>query len=202
MIESRRMNALNNRGAAGSERWSEMVVLDPEKSFDMKNMNTGSTRSYNTRSANVKDFNYGQKATTRAYTAGQFWGSKQSAFSDQRFATRAARSSGNYEIPNATKKADTKTSATKDAREANLAMAVRTLPDGSRQYLGKESKKFKTSVDPNEAANWRGADGMVTTGGEMGESTRGRRYVTPVDRFGQMKELSIEDLRELLNKNK
>ncbi len=202
MVESQRMNALNNRGAAGTERWSEMLVLDPDKSFDMKNTNTGSKRSYNTGSANVKDFNYVQKVTTKSYKAGQFWGSKQSAFGDQRFATRAARTGGNYEIPNATKRADTKTAATKEAREADLAVAVRTLPDGSRQYLGKEKKKMETPVDPKEAANWRGASGMVTTGGEIGASTGGRRYITPVERIGQMKELSIEDLRELLNKNK
>ena len=196
------MNALNNVGAAGSERWSEMVVLDPDKSFNMKNMSTGSSRTFNTGNANVKEFNYEQKVTTKPYASRGFWGAKQSAFSDQRFATRAAQTSGNYEIPNATKKADTKTAATKEAREADLAMAVRTLPDGSRQYLGKEKDKMKTPVDPKEAANWRGASAMITTGGEVGPSVKGRRYVTPVEQYGQMKEISVEELRELLNKNK
>ena len=189
-------------GRVQSNRWAEVDVVDPDKAFNLKNMTTGSTRTFNTGSANVKDFNYEQKMTTKSYNAGRFWGAKQSAFSDQRFATRAARTSGNYEIPNATKKADTKTAATKEAREASLAMAVRTLPDGSRQYLGKEKKKMETPVDPKEAANWRGAGAMVTTGGEIGPSTGGRRYITPVERFGQMKEIRIEDLRELLNKNK
>ena len=123
----------------------------------------GSTKSYSTGSANVKDFNYMQKVTTKPYASRGFWGAKQSAFADQRFATRAARTTGNYEIPNATKAADTKTAATKQARESDLAMAVRTLPDGSRQYLGKEKKKMETPVDPKEAANWRGASAMVTT---------------------------------------
>lgn len=189
-------------GDVSSQRGAEMLVVDPDKSFNLKSMTTGSSRTFNTGSANVKEFNYVQKVTTKSYKAGGFWGSKQSAFSDQRFAARAARTSGNYEIPNATKKADTKTAATKEAREANLAMTVQTLPDGSRQYLGKEAKKLKTPVDPKEAANWRGANAMVTTGGDMGQSTGGRKYITPVERYGQMKEISIEELRELLNKNK
>ena len=189
-------------GDAGSGRGAEILVLDKYKAFNLASAVTGSSRTYKTGSAQMKDFNYEQKVTTRSYGTRGFWGSKQSAFSDQRFATRAARTTGNYEIPNATKKADTKTAATKEAREANLAVAVRTLPDGSRQYLGKEKKKMETPVDPKEAANWRGAGAMVTTGGEIGPSTGGRRYITPVERFGQMKEITIEELRELLNKNK
>ena len=189
-------------GDTHSERGAEILVLDKYKAFNLAGAVTGSTRSYKTGSAQMKDFNYEQKVTTKSYAARGFWGSKQSAFSDQRFATRAARTTGNYEIPNATKKADTKTAATKEAREANLAMTVRTLPDGSRQYLGKEKKKMETPVDPKEAANWRGASAMVTTGGEIGPSTGGRRYITPVERFGQMKEITVEELRELLNKNK
>ena len=186
----------------GTERWSEMVILDPDKSFNMKSMNTGSSRTFNTGSANVKEFNYEQKVTTKSFDSRGFWGAKQSAFSDQRFATRAARTSGNYEIPNASKKADTRTAATKEAREANMAMTVRTLPDGSRQFLGKEKKKMETPVDPKEAANWRGASAMVTTGGEIGPSSGRRRYITPTEQYGQMKEISIEELRDLLNKNK
>ena len=162
----------------------------------------GSTRSYGTGSANVKEFNYEQKVRTKSYAARDFWGSKPSGFTDQRFATRAARTSGNYEIPGATKKAETKTAATKAAREADLAMKVRTLSDGSRQYLGKEKKKMETPLDPREAAKWQGSSGMVTAGGEIGASAGGRKYVTPVEQYGQMKEISIQDLRELLNKNK
>ena len=189
-------------GDAGSDRGAELLVVDKYKAFNLGAAVTGSSRSYRTGSAQMKDFNFEQKVTTKSYASRGFWGAKQSAFSDQRYATRAARTTGNYEIPNASKKADTKTAATKDAREATMAMAVRTLPDGSRQYLGKEKDRMKTPLDPKEAANWRNASAMVTTGGEIGPSTAGRRYVTPVERYGQMKEISIADLRELLNKNK
>ncbi len=201
VVESRRMRALDY-GDAGSERGAELLVVDKYKAFNLGAAVTGSSRSYKTGSAQMKDFNFEQKVTTKAYNSRGFWGAKQSAFSDQRFATRAARTTGNYEIPNATKKADTRTAAVKEAREANMAMAVRTLPDGSRQYLGKEKKKMETPVDPKEAANWRGASAIVTTGGEIGPSSGRRRYITPTEQYGQMKEISIAELRELLNKNK
>ena len=189
-------------GRAGSDRGAELLVLDKYKDFNMGSLRTGQSKTFNTGSAYVKDFNYEQKTRTGSYGTRGFWGSKESAYSGQRYATRAARTSGNYLIPNADKKADTKTAATKEAREADMAMAVRTLPDGSRQYLGKEKKKMETPVDPKEAANWRGASATVTTGGDIGPSTGRRKYINPVERIGQMKELSIEDLRDLLNKNK
>ena len=195
------MSALNT-GAAVSDREAELLVVDKYKAFNLGSTVKGSSRSYGTGSANVKEFNYEQKVRTKSYAARDFWGAKPSAFTDQRFATRAARTSGNYEIPGATKKAETKTASTKAAREADLAMEVRTLSDGSRQYLGKEKKKMETPLDPREAAKWQGSSGMATAGGEIGESTGGRKYVTPVEQFGQMKEISIQDLRELLNKNK
>ena len=199
VVESRRMSELNY---AGSERGAELLVVDKYKAFNLDSTVKGSTRSYGTGSANVKAFNYEQKVTTKSFASRGFWGAKPSAFTEQRFATRAARTSANYEIPGATKKADTKTAPTKEAREADLAMAVRTLADGSRQYLGKEKKKMETPIDPREAARWQGASAMATTGGEIGASTGGRRYVTPAEQYGQMKEISIPDLRELLNKNK
>ena len=161
-------------GDVASKRGAEMLVVDPEKTFNLGNAATGSTRSFNTGTARVKDFNYEQKITTKSYGARGFWGAKQSAFGDQRFATRAARTTGNYEIPNAAKKADTKTAATKDAREANKTLATRDMPGGDRQYLGKEADKMKKSLDPNARVGWS----------------------------GDLKEMSVEDLRDLLNKSK
>ena len=201
VVESRRMKALDY-GDANSERGAELLVVDKYKAFNLDSAVTGSTRSYGTGSANVKDFNYTQNVRTKSYAARDFWGAKPSAFTEQRFATRAARTSGTHEIPGVTKKAETRTAATKEAREADLAMQVRTLSDGSRQYLGKEKKKMETPLDPREAAKWQGSSGTVTEGGEIGAGTGGRKYITPVEQFGQMKEISVQDLRELLNKNK
>ena len=173
VVESQKMRALNY-GDVGSQRGAEMLIVDPEKTFNVGNASTGSTRSFNTGKARVKEFNYEQKITTKSYGARAFWGAKQSAFSDQRFATRAARTTGNYEIPNAAKIADTRTAATKDAREASKTLATRDLPDGNRQYLGKEADKMKKPLDQNARVGWS----------------------------GDLKEMSIEDLRDLLNKNK
>ena len=161
-------------GYVASQRGAEMLVVDPEKSFNLANITAGSTKSYGTGTAYVKDFNYEQKVRTGSYGTRGFWGSKPSAFSDQRYATREARTNGNYVIPNATKKADTKTAAVKAARESNKTLATRDVPDGSRQFLGKESERMNRTVDPNKPLGWE----------------------------GDLKEMSIEDLRGLLNKNK
>ena len=167
------MREIDN-GRAGSERGAELLVLDKHKNFDMGSMRTGQSKTFNTGSAYVKDFNYVQKTTTGSYGTRSFWGSKQSAFAGQRYATGEARTSGNYVIPNATKKADTKTAAVKAARESNKTLAVRDVPDANRPFLGKESERMNRTVDPNTPVGWE----------------------------GNLKEMSIEDLRGLLNKNK
>ena len=173
VVESRRMRALDY-GDANSERGAELLVVDKYKAFNLASAATGSTKSYSTGSAQMKEFNYEQKVTTKSYASRGFWGAKQSALSGQRYATEAARTTGNYEIPNATKKADTKTAATKEARESNKTLATGGLHDGNRQFLGKESKRMNRTVDPNKPVGWE----------------------------GDLKEMSIADLRELLNKNK
>lgn len=73
-----------------------------------------------------------------------------------------------------TRAADVKTAPTKDARESGKTAATRPLWDGQRQYLGPESKKLDQAVDPNKRIEWR----------------------------GDLKPMTIEDVRELLNKNK
>lgn len=174
VVETQRMRALDY-GDVGSKRGAEMLIVDPDKTFDLGRSVKGSSRSYNAGSnVQMRSFNYDQKVTARSFNAGKFWGAKQSSFTDQRFATRGARTSGNYEIPNVTRQTATRTADTKDAREAGKTLAVRDLPGGHRPYLGKEAEKMKNGINPNSQIGWG----------------------------GDLKEMSIEDLRELLNKNK
>ena len=69
-------------------------------------------------------------------------------------------------------------------------MLFRSLHDGRREYLGPESKKLRQSIDPVTMADWRnGGESMVNSG-------------TSMEKYSHLKQLSIEDIRELLNKNK
>jgi hypothetical protein len=74
-----------------------------------------------------------------------------------------------------TKAADVKSADTKGARDSEKTVSTHEVWDGGRQYLGPESKKLDKAVDPNkQLEGWK----------------------------GDFKQLTLEDIRELLNKNK
>ena len=62
----------------------------------------------------------------------------------------------------------------KEAYDANKTNEVRAYAKGDRPYLGKESEKFKQHLDPSKLPKGYGGDLRVMT---------------------------IDDIRELLNKN-
>ena len=74
-----------------------------------------------------------------------------------------------------TKAAETKTAPVKDAREAGKAAPTKDLPDGDRPYLGPESSKLRKPVDPQK---------LPKISNELHELK------------------TVEDIKELLNKNK
>ena len=78
----------------------------------------------------------------------------------------------------------------KEAREANDKLATRNLPGGDREYLGRESQKVRRAVDPKVLANSQSAGVSVTSTGGT------------VEVGGSLRELSINDVREILNKSK
>ncbi len=187
--EQRRAMAAEN-GEATSKRGAEIVVWDPNKSFDPTRSSVGG-RTYDTGNARVKDFYYDQKAHPGSYGTRDFYGSKKDWLGDLKYAARDANTHGRYTIPNATKTADTKTAATKEAWDSGKTAATHGLHDGQREYLGPESKKLRTPVDPASQGDWRnaGRESVVNSG-------------TSVEKYTTLKQLTIEDIRELLNKNK
>jgi hypothetical protein len=104
-----------------------------------------------------------------------FYGSKSALAAEKSFGTTEANTRGKYTIPNADKPAATKTAATSDARESGIAAATRELPSAHRPYLGKESEKVHTALDQTN---------LPKVSNELHELK------------------TIEDVRELLNKNK
>jgi hypothetical protein len=123
----------------------------------------------------VKDFYFTQKTSTKEYGTHGFSGSKSTWFGDFQFSTKDASSKGRYEIPNAEKKADTKTMAVADAREQDKAMATSSFANADRPYLGREAGRVHKPLPPNRA---------------------------PVGWTGDLKPMTIDDVRTLLNKNK
>ena len=189
-VETQRMNMLDNSGRSVPKRWAEMAVIDPDKTYDPTRSSVGG-RTYDTGKARVKEFYYDQKEHPGSYGTRDFYGSKKDWSGDQKYAARDANTHGKYAIPNATKAADTKTAATKESWDAGKTAATKPVYDGQREFLGPESAKLRTPVDPASQGDWRsaGRESVVNSG-------------TSVEKYSTMKPLSIEDIRELLNKNK
>jgi hypothetical protein len=189
VAEERRMRALTY-GEVQSEGWADLLIPNESKAFDVNRAIRGSSQTVATGSARTKAFNFDQKVQPQGYRTRAFWGAKDSALRDAKYATIDANTRGKYEIPNARKKADTKSAAVKEAREANDKLATRNLPGGDREYLGPESKKVRRAVDPKVLANSQSAGTSVSSSGGT------------VEVGGTLRQLSIDDVREILNKNK
>jgi hypothetical protein len=175
-VEQARMRAIGSVGseAVTSERGAEILVFDPDKSFDLGKFNTGGLRTHQVGAARTKEYYYEQKMKPTAYRTRDFWGNKRSPLSDRDFATSAAPTRGKYEIPNATTKADTKAMPVNEAREASKMLATRTAPGSQRPYLGKESSRLQKAIDPNQR---------------------------PPGWSGDLRELTVDDVRAILNTN-
>lgn len=189
MAEQRRLTAVA-RGDAGSARGAEILVFDPNKAYDPSRSAVGS-RTYNAGSARTKEFYLNQRTNPGTFLTRDFYGAKSAAAGDRKFATRAANTRGQSEIPYANKVAETKTAPTKEAWDAGKTAETKNLRDGRREFLGRESRRVGQSVDPASMADWRG-----------GGSERVTNAAGSMEKFSTLKPLSIEDIRELLNKNK
>jgi hypothetical protein len=191
-VEQRKVNAMNY-GDAKSKRGAEILVWDPNKHFDPNRTGVGTARQFGTGGSRTKEFNFDQKAQTGNFLTRAFGGSKANSPGEKNFATTDANAKRDFVVPGTTIKTD-KAVSTKDLADGSgsKTAAVRDLPGGDRQFLGREQKKMANAVDPATLADWRSGGGETVIYNADGS----------VDRIGAMKRLSIDDIRELLNKNK
>jgi hypothetical protein len=150
-------------------------TIDQGLVFDPRQGAVGQGQSFNTRTASLNSFQYEQKVAPSKYDTREF-APKTSWFSRLKFWTKDANPKSASQVPNISREADTKTAAVKDARDAGKTMPVRGLAGGDRVYLGPERAKLDRSVDPNKPLpGWTG---------------------------DKLQTLTLEEVRELLNKNK
>lgn len=188
--EERRMRAMTH-GEVASQRGAEILVVDPYRPFDPSRSGIGTVRPYGTGAAQAKDFNFQQKARAETFSTRDYAGAKSNSAAERAYAAGEANTKGKYKIPNTDKEAGQRTAETRELRDGTKVAATQDLRDGKRPYLGPESKKLGKSVDPKTMADWRNAGNESVIYSD-----------TTVDRIGTLKQLSIEDVRELLNKNK
>ena len=183
------MLAVEN-GEVNSTRGAEIFVPDKTKAFDPTKATATAAHGYKTSKAQTKDFYSGQQVRMDTFHTRDFYDAKPNQAAQRQFATKEANTKGNFLLLFARKTAPTKTAETKEAWDANKAAPTRTLADGKRPYLGPESKKLGQPADVKELANWRnGAESVGYTDGT-------------VERVSTLKQLSIDDIRDLLNKSK
>ena len=187
--ERRRMMAVEN-GEANSARGAEIYMPDKTKTFDPNKATAAATHSYGTGKAQTKDFYSGQQVRMDTFQTRDFYGSKSNQAAQRKFATKEANTKGKFLFLFDRKTVATKTAETKEAWDAQKAAPTHALADGQRSYLGPERKKLNQPVDSKELANWRNAgESVIYT-----DST--------IERVSTLKQLSIEDIRDLLNKSK
>jgi hypothetical protein len=147
---------------------------DLGKVFDSRQGSTFGSQSFATGTARVKNFYFTQKFAPKDYDTRAYGGTKSSWLGNFKFSTREAGTTGQYEIPNAAKKADTKTVPVSDARENSKTMSTTAYAKRDRPYLGPEANRVHRTVPANGQLGWS----------------------------GDLRPMTIDDVRELLNKNK
>jgi hypothetical protein len=171
------VSVAKDKEQAATESRSRQVLGAPDLSreFAMEQLNPwGRANQFRTKAARQNEFYFQQKFQPKGYSAKEFK-SKGWWAGDFKFSTKDASTKGKYEIPNTANAVATQTKDVKDAREATKTMTTRDLPDGSRKYLGQESRRMEKPLDPTNLPK-------ITN---------------------SMRELkSIDDVKELLNKNR
>ncbi|MEI9894287.1 MAG: hypothetical protein WDN28_10480 [Chthoniobacter sp.] len=186
--ERKRMLAIENR-EVDSERGAQILEYNLNKNFDPNKATAAATHGFNTGKAQTKSFYSDRQVRMDTFQTRDF-GTTTNQAAQRQYATGEASTKGKFLNLFASKTARTKTAATKEAADANKAAPSRSLSDGGRQYLGPERKKLDQPQDARELANWR-------NGGESVMYSDGT-----VEKMSTMKQLSIDDIRDLLNKSK
>ena len=145
------------------------------KSFDLRLSSFGN-RSYETSSAKSRSFFFWQKTQPKEFQTREFAGTKTSWFAKLPFFTKSAETKGKYDLAYQDKKVDTRAVPVGDSRYASKALPVRALPGGDRPYMGPEADRAAKPLPPTRPPDgWQGNLTEIKT---------------------------IEEVRELLNKNK
>ena len=155
----------------------ELDHPDLSKSFDLRLSSYGG-RSFNTTDSPEKSrsFFFRQKTAPKEFQTREFQDSKPSWFSKLPFFTKSADTRGKYDLAFRDKKVETRALPVGESRFARKALPVRSLPGGDRPYLGPETDRAAKPVPPaNPPTGWRGNLTEIKT---------------------------VEEVRELLNKNK
>lgn len=176
-VEQRRMRAITS-GDVASQRGAEVMIPNQEKVFDPNTARLGARRGFAGKAAQTTEFHFVDRTRTRAFASKEF--STEGAWmGNAKFATKDAPTKTSWF---ARRTAPVKDYETRYARDASKSSATRALPDGERPFLVEGRTQAKLD-----------ATGRQTI--PFGTTTAGQSW--SVD----LKPLTIEDVKWLLNKN-
>lgn len=147
---------------------------DPNKVYDLRGSSFGSTRSYGVRESSSKEFSFLQRFAAKTFNAKPFGSAKSASIGEVSFATKEVDAKRSWN-PFANKTATTKTMPVEAAREGSKTMPAGQFAKGQRTYRGPEADRMAKAINPDD--KW-------------------------VGRTTSLQPMTIEDVRELLNKNK
>jgi hypothetical protein len=170
-------------GSVARAQQQEEKLMDRLKRGPNSNLTYDTTQSsFGSRSATTGKVVKTGDFSTRSFLSREFISKpyagteKRSWFANLFFPAKSANTSGKYEIPNASQPYGTKDAPTKEARDAGKLAATSTFAATDLQYL--KRNRFDTSI--------KAAPSQDKTVGYTGD----------------LRPMSIDDVRELLNKNK
>jgi hypothetical protein len=177
--EQAKMNEVTKAKKSRAEMTFEERLDDRDEQleFDPSAANFGSKQAFGTRAARTGGFHFQDRVRTREFGTDGF-STKDAWMSGKTYGTKAAPVKESW-FSKLT--ARTKTYGTREARDAGKAASVRALPDGERPFLVQGRTQAALDASGREQV-------------PMGVNDIGPSYT------GDLKPLTVEDVKKLLNK--
>ena len=175
--EQQRMTAVTQ--PKPTSRDEQLLHVDPTKEFNTNAMNFGSAYTQAGKKTQTGAFHFLNKTQTKSFGTKQFatkeaWGAKS------KYETKSLETKQSWF---ARMTAPTKTYATRDSRDANKGLQGQALPGSDRKFVARGRRQAELE---------KSGASRVPMGGDrdMGQSWS-----------GDLKPMSIQDVKTLLNKN-
>ncbi len=176
--EQQRLNEVTS--PKPTSRAEQVMQLDQTKEFNPSAANFGSGRSVTGKKAATSEFHFLSRTQTKSFeTRGM--NTKEATGMDGKFATKSAQTKESWF---ARLTASGKTYATRDSSDANKGLQGKVLPSADKRFVARGRRQAE--LDKN------GAAGGLPMGGDRDS---GQSW------SGDVRPLSIQDVKTLLNKN-
>ena len=175
-VEQMRMNEVEG---GESHRAAEVMMPNQNRTFDTRTARFGTTSALGSREARTGEFHFEDRVRTKSFGTRDF-ATKGAPMVDEKYETKAApvKESWFSRLTARTKKYETR-----EARDAGKTAETRALPGGDKPYLVKGRKQG--AYDTHGPA-------AMAMGGDRSD---GQSW------SGDVKPMTVEDVKKLLNKN-